>query len=461
MSNICPDWISHPPRNPPIPRDALVRSLLWFRGTDLRVSDQLALRAAARADEMLAVFFVPPANDDRPAHDRFLARSVGALRDAIGKKGGRLDLLGGDPLERLPALVRELDVDEVHTLRGTLPADRQLDERLTDRLGDRLHLHPGHTLAEPGSVQKPGGGGYAVFTPFSRRFLDVVEVGEPQAAPRKLPAPPQDFDPEPADYGTDVPAILDVAYAEQRDRMDLDGSSRLSADFKFGTLSPREAWHAVAGRKAHAEDTKVFRNELIWREFNYSILAGRPELLTEPFRTNWQGFPWRDDPAGWQAWCEGRTGYPVVDASARQLLAEGFVHNRARMISASFLTKHLLVEYVEGEAHYFRHLADGDLAQNNAGWQWSAGCGCDAQPWFRIFNPVTQGRKFDPDGDYVRRWVPELAGLPARWIHEPWNAPPLELAAAGIKLGEDYPEPIVDHATARERFLDVAKGHLG
>jgi deoxyribodipyrimidine photo-lyase len=425
---------------------------------------------------MLAIFLVPD-SDDRPAHDRFLARSVGALRESIEKKGGRLDLLAGDPLTRLPELARQLEVDEIHTLRGTLPADRQLDQELRETLGERLHLHPGHTLAEPGSVQKPDGGTYAVFTPFSRRFLDVVEVGEVEPTPRKLPAPPAHFEPQVVDYETDVEAIgqpggedesrkrlkrfLDVPYAKRRDRMDLEGSSRLSADFKFGTLSPREAWHAVAGRDGHAEDTKTFRNELIWREFNYTILAARPELLTEPFRANWQGFPWRDDPAGWQAWCEGRTGYPVVDASARQLLAEGFVHNRARMISASFLTKHLLLEYVEGEAHYFRHLADGDPAQNNAGWQWSAGCGCDAQPWFRIFNPITQGKKFDPEGDYVRRWVPELAGLPARWIHEPWNAPPLELASAGITLGKDYPEPIVDHAAARQRFLDVARGHLG
>jgi deoxyribodipyrimidine photo-lyase len=325
-------------------------------------------------------------------------------------------------------------------------------------------------------VRKPDGGVYAVFTPFSRRFLDVVDVGEPAGAPDRLPAPPGDFRPDPAGFETEVEAIgepggedearrrldrfLDVPYAQQRDRMDLAGSSRLSADFKFGTLSPREAWHAVSRRNGNAPDATVFRNELIWREFNYSILAERPGLLTEPFRSKWQGFPWREDPAGWEAWCEGRTGYPVVDASARQLLAEGFVHNRARMISASFLTKHLLVEYAEGEAHYYRHLADGDPAQNNAGWQWSAGCGCDAQPWFRIFNPVTQGKKFDPQGEYVRRWVPELAGVPARWIHEPWNAPPLELASAGVTLGKDYPHPIVDHATARQRFLDVAKGHL-
>ena len=172
------------------------------------------------------------------------------------------------------------------------------------------------------------------------------------------------------------------------------------------------------------------------------------------------GFPWRDDEERWQAWVAGKTGYPIVDAAARQLLGEGFVHNRARMISASFLTKHLLIDYRRGEAHYMKHLTDGDWAQNNAGWQWSAGCGCDAQPYFRIFNPVTQGKKFDPLGNYVRRWVPELRRMPARYIHNPWESPDDVLLAADVRLDATYPRPIVEHRPARERFLVLAAGHV-
>jgi deoxyribodipyrimidine photo-lyase len=243
-------------------------------------------------------------------------------------------------------------------------------------------------------------------------------------------------------------------YAGDRDRMDRPGTSRLSADLKFGTLSVCTVWQAVA-EAGGGESVRRYLNELLWREFSHHLLWEWPALLERPFREGFAGFPWRDDEAAWEAWTEGRTGYPVVDAAARQLLAEGFVHNRARMVAASFLAKHLLLDYHQGEAHYLQWLTDGDWAQNNAGWQWSAGCGCDAQPWFRIFNPVAQGARFDPEGAYVKRWVPELAACPPAFIHEPWKAP------RALRAGLDYPDPIVDHASARERFLATAKGHLG
>ena len=204
----------------------------------------------------------------------------------------------------------------------------------------------------------------------------------------------------------------------------------------------------------------AYLNELIWREFSHSTLWDQPDLLQTPFRPAWAAFPWKSDDAAWTAWVEGKTGYPIVDAACRQLLASGFVHNRARMISASFLTKHLMIDYQRGADHYLKWLTDGDWAQNIAGWQWSAGCGVDAQPYFRVFNPMSQGKKFDPNGDYVRKWVPELRDLPAKHIHEPWNAPPLILASHGITLGTTYPLPIVDHATARKRFLAEAKAFL-
>jgi deoxyribodipyrimidine photo-lyase len=242
--------------------------------------------------------------------------------------------------------------------------------------------------------------------------------------------------------------------------MDLPGTSRLSQDLKFGTLSARAAWHA-ATKALEGKAQERFQAELLWRDFAHHLLFHRPMLLKEPNRPEFGRFPWELDPAGWSAWTTGHTGYPVVDASARQLLRDGFVHNRARMISASFLSKHLRIDYRRGEAHYMKYLTDGDWAQNNAGWQWSAGCGCDAQPYFRIFNPVTQGEKFDPDGAYVREFVPELAGLDSKYIHAPWAAPPLILEAAGVQLGKSYPLPIVDHATSRDLFLKLASVHLG
>ncbi|MCW5831993.1 MAG: FAD-binding domain-containing protein, partial [Labilithrix sp.] len=240
------------------------------------------------------------------------------------------------------------------------------------------------------------------------------------------------------------------------------GTSRVSQDLKFGTLSARTVWrHAEEALAEHPKARRAYLNELVWREFAYDVLEHRPEVLTEPFKRAWRRFPWREDEAGWRAWVEGTTGYPVVDASARQLLTEGFVHNRARMISASFLAKHLLVDFRRGEEHFMRFLTDGDWASNDLGWQWSTGCGVDAQPWFRVFNPVLQGEKFDARGDYVRRWLPELASLGDRWIHQPWEAPEAELARAGVALGETYPRPIVDHAFARQRFLAAVEGHLG
>jgi deoxyribodipyrimidine photo-lyase len=256
----------------------------------------------------------------------------------------------------------------------------------------------------------------------------------------------------------------DVArhYDRTRDRMGTPGTSRLSADLKFGTLSVRTVWNVVhEALPPGSRALTVFTNELLWREFSHSILWNRPEVLTKPFRPQFEGFPWEDAPSAWEAWTRGATGYPIVDASARQLLAEGFVHNRARMIAASFLTKNLLVDYRRGEAHYMKHLTDGDWAQNNMGWQWSAGTGCDAQPYFRVFNPTLQGQKFDPEGDYVRRWVPELSRLPARYIHEPWRAPAAVARAAGVRIGFDYPSPVVDLTETRQRFLQIASACLG
>ena len=249
-------------------------------------------------------------------------------------------------------------------------------------------------------------------------------------------------------------------YETLRHRLDREGSSRLSVDLKFGTLSVREVWQWSWENLRDTPSGTAFRDQLLWREFGYHTLWDRPEVLERPFRNDFLVFPWEFDEKLWTAWTEGRTGFPLVDASALQLLREGWVSNRARMISAGFLTKHLLIDYRLGEAHYMKYLVDGDPAQNNLGWQWSAGCGCDAQPWFRVFNPVLQGDRFDPSGGYVRRWLPRLDRLPNRYIHRPWEAPARVLEEAGVRLGQDYPYPVVDHSRARDRFLEVARNHL-
>jgi deoxyribodipyrimidine photo-lyase len=253
-------------------------------------------------------------------------------------------------------------------------------------------------------------------------------------------------------------------YAAARDELSATATSHLSVDLHFGTLSVRRAYRTVAaagqGSPVRTAAAEIFCRQLVWRDFAHHLLWEDRELLERPFQRGFEGFPWLEDAAALSAWQEGRTGYPVVDAAARQLLAEGYVHNRARMIAASFLCKHLLLHWRHGYDHYMRWLVDGNWANNSMGWQWSAGCGCDAQPWFRVFNPLLQGEKHDPEGRYVRRWLPELGRLPDRYVHRPWEAPTDVLRSAGVRLGDSYPRPIVDHAAARARFLRVAKGHL-
>lgn len=468
-----------------------MRSLVWFRGKDLRLADHGPLTEAAASGDVLPLFvldpffFAPEGACSLPHRMQLLLEGLADLDRGLRARGSCLLLAEGRSTEVVPELARRWKVDQVLAHRWSEPfgiaRDRRVDAALA-AAGIPFRLHEGETLAPPGSLRTGQGGPFRVFTPFGRAFQAQVALGRPQPAPRDLPPVP-----DAAGAGAALPTLGSLGltrngrllpggeaaaqarladfvgeglprYAARRDRMDLPGTSRLSQDLHFGFLSARQAWAAAQG---DGEGPRTFRNELLWREFAHHLLAEDPDLLTRPFRRDFQGFPWDADEAAWEAWAAGRTGYPVVDAAARQLLAEGFVHNRARMVAASFLTKHLLTDYRRGEAHYLRWLADGDWACNNLGWQWSAGCGVDAQPWFRIFNPVAQGPRFDPEGDYVRRWVPELSGLPAKWIHAPWTAAAGVLAAAGVHLGETYPEPIVDHAWARARFLETAKAALG
>lgn len=467
-----------------------MRTLLWFRGKDLRLSDHEAL-ARARSDELVPVFvlddyfFEPARARELPHRMQFLLDSLAALKADIEARGSELLLVRGSSLEAIPELAARFRCDRVAALRWTEPFGRARDLRVERRLSVPFELHTGETLAAPASVHTAAGGAYHVFTPFARAFRRTVEVGAPLPVPKALPPLPRDVDFESArlpslgelgiERNVRLPAggeaaararlkrflsELGAEYATARDRMDRPGTSRLSQDLKFGTLSVRTVWRAITRVLGESKSGQVFTNQLLWREFAHSILWERPEVLRRPFRADFTGFPWREDARGWQAWVSGHTGYPIVDAAARQLLSEGFVHNRARMIAASFLTKHLLIHYQHGEAHYLKYLVDGDWAQNNLGWQWCAGSGSDAQPYFRVFNPVTQGERFDPTGDYVRRWLPELANLPAQLIHAPWKARAGVLESHGVRLGRDYPAPIVEHALGRERFLQIAHSHL-
>ena len=352
-------------------------------------------------------------------------------------------------------------------------------------IGVAAHRFPGDLLAAPSQIRNKENRGLRVFTPFWRRVQALGDPPKPLPAPktlngvaepRKRQAGRLGARADPAGLGrracatTGSPArpsaqarlkaFLDggiAGYAGDRDRPDRDGTSRLSPHLRFGEISPRQVWHAA--RFAAAEhprlsaDIDKFLSELGWREFCRHLLFDVPDLATRNLQPSFDDFPWKHDAKALRAWQRGRTGYPIVDAGMRELWHTGVMHNRVRMVVASFLVKHLLIDWRCGEQWFWDTLVDADAGSNPANWQWVAGSGADAAPYFRVFNPILQGEKFDPDGVYVRRWVPELAQLPDKLIHQPWTATPLELASAGVELGKTYPHPIVDHKAGRERAL--------
>ncbi|MYC82537.1 MAG: deoxyribodipyrimidine photo-lyase [Acidobacteria bacterium] len=468
-----------------------MRTIVWFRGKDLRVGDHEPLARAAAEGEVIPLFvleprFFGPGRARRAPHRmQFLLESLAGLQEGLSQRGSGLVLLEGPSTSALPRVVARWKVDRVWAHRGSEPGSRARDDEVARALEVPLRLFEGETLAPPGSIRTRAGRPFSVFTPFKRAFLKEAFAGWPHRAPESLPPLPAGLGlkagrvPDCSDIGLERNILLlpggehagrsrlrkfltgpaDL-YETLRHRLDRRATSHLSADLKFGTLSAREVWQRSWENLRDTPSGTAFRDQLLWREFGYHTLWDRPDVLERPFRNDFLVFPWEFDEKLWTAWTEGLTGFPLVDASALQLLREGWVSNRARMISASFLTKHLLIDYRLGEAHYMKYLVDGDPAQNNLGWQWSAGCGCDAQPWFRVFNPVLQGDRFDPSGGYVRRWLPRLDRLPNRYIHRPWEAPARVLEEAGVRLGQDYPYPVVDHSRARDRFLEVARNHL-
>ncbi len=472
-------------------------SIVWFR-QDLRLEDNPALHAASRRGAVLPVYVADvdargSIEGWRPgaASRWWLHHSLADLSERLESLGSPLVIAAGDPASTLVRLARGAGAAAVFWNRRCEPAERTLEDRVSKELrahGIDVETFHGSLLFDPDSVRTGQGEPFKVFTAFWNACLALPSPLGPLPPPRQLETsskrPPsadlrelgllprvdwaaeigETWKPGETNAREALAEFLSGAvtsYAADRDRPDLRGTSRLSPHLHFGELSPRRVWHDTmmtidrGGAKHATKGAETFLKEVGWREFGHHILYHFPHTAHDPLRAEFSGFPWRSDPAGLEAWRKGMTGYPVVDAGMRELWKTGWMHNRIRMVAASFLVKDLLVHWLEGARWFWDTLVDADLANNTLGWQWTAGCGADAAPFFRVFNPVMQGEKFDPEGDYVRRWVPELGNLPAKWIHKPWQAPRDALENAGIRSGDTYPLPIVDHYAARDRALEA------
>ena len=438
--------------------------VVWFR-KDLRLTDNPAWSAATRRhDRVVALFVVDPALWDHVSDRRvnLLAGHLRSLDASLGSRGGTLRVERGNPADVVPEVLRTTGADDV-TANADVSRYAQRRDRAVAEMVD-LELHHGSLIHPPGSVLTAAGNRYQVFTPFSHTWFDTPVPRSPGAGDAEvagdrgaaIPATgPPPWEPGESAAAGRLRAFDPSHYPEARDRPDLDSTSRLSIDLKYGVLSPLTV-HDHVGRDSEA--ARQFIRQLAWRDFHAHLLDERPDLVDHALRPGYDSIAWRDDDDGFLAWSQGMTGFPLVDAGMRQLLAEGWMHNRVRMVTASFLVKDLLIDWRRGE-RWFRHqLLDADVSQNVGNWQWVAGTGADAAPYFRIFNPIGQSRKFDPDGEYIRRWVPELRDVPTAHIHDPWNAGPRERA----RWADDrYPPPIVDHAAARSRTLDAYQAALG
>jgi deoxyribodipyrimidine photo-lyase len=439
-----------------------VTSVLWLR-RDLRLRDHPALHEAAEDGPVVALFVLDPALLKPAGAPRvaFMYRTLRALDADLREHGGRLLIRRGDPTKAVPKVVKEADASSVHISADFNPYGRARDEAVEEALGDVPLVRTGSPYAiAPGRVTKGDGDPFKVYTPFFRAWvshgwrqpattitgrvewhtgLDGVDIPHDPDLPRGMELPEAGEDA--AIEAWRAYRNKDLAgYADNRDRPDLDRTSRMSPYLKWGSIHPR----TMLADLSPSDET--FRKEIAWREFYANVLFQWPDSAREYFLPQMAKMDYaRPDSAAFTAWCEGRTGYPIVDAGMRQLLGEGWMHNRVRMIVASFLVKDLHIEWTHGARHFMRHLVDGDLASNQHGWQWTAGTGTDAAPYYRVFNPITQGQKFDPDGDYVRRWIPELRHVAGKAVHEPWEL--------GDDLPSDYPERIVDHAEERKEAL--------
>lgn len=467
-----------------------VPAIVWLR-QDLRLADNPALQAAAQTGQpLLFVYVLDDATPGRwklgGASRWWLDRSLRALGAALAKKGARLILRRGAAEAVLPTILAETGASAVFWNRLYEPYAIARDTRMKATLqksGVAVETFNGALLHEPWSIRTRQDQPFKVFTPFWRAASAIApraplppphsiqsfkgdiasdELDAWRLTPRR-PDWATGFDPvwSPGEKGAAaaLDAFLDAklaAYPDARNRPDHNGTSRLSPHLHFGEISPVQIWRAAQARAGDAgRPLEKFLAEIGWREFSHHLLFHWPTLPEANWRSSFDAIPWRDDDASFRAWTRGQTGFPIVDAGMRELWATGYMHNRVRMIAASFLIKDLLIDWRRGADWFWDTLLDADLANNSASWQWVAGSGADATPYFRIFNPVTQGKTYDPNGAYVRRWAPELANLPDELIHAPWLAAPNVLRDARVELGRTYPQRIVDHATARKRALDV------
>ncbi|MDH3351411.1 MAG: DNA photolyase family protein [Gammaproteobacteria bacterium] len=459
-------------------------AILWFR-RNLRLYDNTALIAAAASGHPLIPVYVMDNSDIGSASRWWLHHSLVSLDTQLREIGSSLLLLSGPPETAISKLIDESGAESVFYSRRYEPEARQQEESLANSCPAHIHIESFEDgyLGRHSDLLTKNRTPFRVFTPYWKAAIARGEPPQPQPVPESirfaehrtlslsfddlglLPVAPnwaRGFDDvwTPGEEGATLRLDdLDQAiqrYAEYRDRPDLDTTSRLSPHLHFGEISARQAWHAIRKAALHLHSSsgaEALTRQLYWRDFSAYLLFHFPSLADSPLRPEFEHFPWSQDDERLHAWQRGTTGYPIVDAGMRQLWATGWMHNRVRMIVASFLVKHLLVPWQQGAAWFLDTLVDADLANNSAGWQWVAGCGTDAAPYFRIFNPILQGRKFDPNGDYVRHWVPELAAMPDKFLHEPWRASRAEQASCGVTIGEDYPAPIVEHMAARKEAL--------
>jgi deoxyribodipyrimidine photo-lyase len=469
---------------------------MWFRH-DLRLADNRALAAAvATRGPVIPVYIL---DDILPGTWTFggasrwwLSQSLASLSDSLIARGSTLILRRGDPRKILGALIADTGATSIVATRGYEPWAGQLEadvKAIAEKSGASFRRFGGALLFEPEQLRTKAGDPFKVYTPMWRCALAGEAPKLPTAAPDKVPAPktwPKSdklsawaLPPTKPDWAGGIKAEwtpgevgarkrLDqflttslATYDEERNRPDRPGTSKLSPHLRFGEISPNICWYAARAHgstlKGGEKGLETFLKELVWREFAYHLLAHWPTLPETSFKADFAKFPWLENESGLKAWQKGLTGYPIVDAGMRQLWHTGWMHNRVRMITGSFLVKDLMLPWQAGEAWFWDTLVDADLASNAASWQWVAGSGADAAPYFRVFNPVRQGETYDPDGAYVRQWIPEIARLPTKLIHAPWTAPAEILAACGVTLGKTYPRPVVDHAMARDRALAAFK----
>lgn len=468
--------------------------IVWFR-LDLRINDNAALHAARETGKpVIPVYIWSPDEEGKwqpgSASRFWLHHALASLQKDLETVHSILTLMRGPSLEALQSLINETGADSVFWNRCYEPQVIKRDSRITQALkksGIEVRSFNASLLFEPHEISNRQGGPFKVYTPFWKHYqtLEVLpphkdtkaKLQQPAKWPKSLALQENGLVPR-SQWYTTIQDTWDMSeagarkctrhfikhslhnYSRDRDYPALDGVSGMSPYLHFGQVSVRQIWHRVteaeqsAGRMSPGRNAQAYLRQLVWREFAYHLLFHFPHSANQPLYEKYRQFPWRKDQKLLRSWQKGETGYPIVDAGMRQLWQTGWMHNRVRMITGSFLTKDILVSWLEGAKWFWDTLVDADLANNTMGWQWVAGSGADAAPWFRIFNPVTQSIRFDPAGDYIRQWLPELKNLDRKYVHSPWTAPEEVLTGAGIKLGITYPRPVLDHAEARKRALE-------